>query len=265
MGDPFEQKKQHILNGLNLTNEGSPDTSPKGSIDLKCLPIINLINSKKNMVTTSSCSGRVSVYLQGRKLQSLGTFSEGSKGNEGHWLFITHDPENVSNWSRNLKFMQVNQNSIRDVSISDSRHILYKFEPFILHVKCKSLDTAGSLYTAAMNTGFRESGIGTNFNVAIRTSIRLDVPIGYYDPLEETIWLYVSEEYLAFLDKLSVEKFRENFTKIDLLYKAIELLDDADSLPDTRETKEQRRERKRREGLAKRDELHFQKASTLGQ
>lgn len=265
MGDPFQQKKEHILNEISFTNEGSPDASPKGSLDLKCWPIISLINSKKNMVTTSSCSGRVSVYLQGRKLQSSTTFNKGAKGNEGGWLFITHDPDNVRNWSRNLNFKQINHKSIEDVSISDSRHILYKFEPFILHVKCKSLDTAGSLYTAAMNTGFRESGIGTNFNVAIRTSIRLDVPIGYYDPSDETLWLYVSQEYLAFLDKLSVERFRENFTKMNLLYKAIEQLDDTDSRVDTRETKEQRRERKRREGLARRDEIHSQITSTLGQ
>ena len=46
---------------------------------------------------------------------------------------------------------------------ASARSILYKFEPLILHVKCRNESMAQKLYVLAMNNGFRESGIGKQF------------------------------------------------------------------------------------------------------
>nr|POF15837.1 trna wybutosine-synthesizing protein 2/3/4 [Quercus suber] len=60
--------------------------------------------------------------------------------------------------------------------------LVLRFEPLIVAVECKDLASAQSLVSTARSAGFRESDI-TNANnkrviVAIRCSIRLEVPLG---------------------------------------------------------------------------------------
>ncbi|ODV79430.1 TYW3-domain-containing protein [Suhomyces tanzawaensis NRRL Y-17324] len=251
MQDPFDQKKQAILHEIGATNGGIPDSSPKGSIDEICIPIINLINSNQDMVTTSTCSGRVSVFLEGVKDIGKEEVKIGSKGNQGHWIFVTHHPEELPGWYDNVDF-KFHQHWETN---SNTRHILYKFEPLILHVKCRNLAAANALYTTAMNCGFRESGIGSNNIVAIRISIKLDVPIGYLEG--EDYVSYVSKEYLGMITQLSLDRFRENFKKLDVLHKAIEAM--RPKHQEKVETKEERRQRKIAEGMARRDGVLKQK------
>ncbi|KAI3404858.1 hypothetical protein KGF56_002375 [Candida oxycetoniae] len=215
MQDPFRQKKQSILASISTNGPDNVDASPKGTIDEHCLPIINLINAHPDMVTTSSCSGRVSVYLEGTQDKIV------SKGNHGKWLFVTHDPSEMLDWYKTLNFtFEPNFPS----SAYNARGIIYKFEALILHVKCRDFATAKQLYTVAMGCGFRESGIGGNFNVAIRISIKLDIPIGYQ--YEEGKYVcFVSQEYLEYITKLSIDRFDENFKKLQQLYSAIEKMD----------------------------------------
>ncbi|KAG7663460.1 uncharacterized protein J8A68_003007 [[Candida] subhashii] len=256
MQDPFDQKKQAILNEITLNSEDNLDASPKGTIDEHCIPIINLINSDPNMVTTSSCSGRVSVFLEGKKQENDTKII--AKGNEGRWLFVTHDTSDLNNWYTKVDFKyHENQFPPQD---NNHRSISFKFEPLILHVKCRDLDQATKLYTCAMNNGFRESGIGSNFNVAIRISIKLDIPIGYYENDTEELISFVSESYLDYVTKLSFERFNENFKKLDQLYKSIECLIKSSSSESSssgitkKESKEERRQRKIREGLQRQQE-----------
>ena len=49
----FDSSKLDLLN--NLAN--GMDYSPKGSIDLPIVDLVNFINKNENYVTTSSCSG----------------------------------------------------------------------------------------------------------------------------------------------------------------------------------------------------------------
>ncbi|CAH6723362.1 tRNA wybutosine-synthesizing protein 3 [[Candida] jaroonii] len=238
MLDPFDQKKQLILKEIGDDTSVTKDLSPKGSIDEPCIPIINLINAHPNMVTTSSCSGRVSVFIEGIKDRE----KIGSKGNQGHWIYVNHHPD-IENWYKTIDY-KINTQSTPTNELT--RYILYKFEPLILHVKCRDLDSANELYKVAMSCGFRESGIGTNNIVAIRISIKLDIPIGYYD---EEVVFNVDETYLDFVTKLAKDRFTENFRKLDQLYDAIKVMGVVEKK--VVETKEERRERKIREGLAK--------------
>lgn len=199
------------------------------------------------MVTTSSCSGRVSVFLEGVK----DTTKIGSKGNEGRWLYVNHEPE-IENWYKQFLFVQ---DVLAFPSSPLTRFVLYKFEPLILHVKCRDLFTAQELYKTAMNCGFRESGINNNNIVAIRISIKLDVPIGFMDHLN--IIVNVNENYLQFLTKLSIDRFTENFKKLNQLEEAIQNMEF--KREPVKETKEQRRDRKMREGMARREEVREMK------
>lgn len=211
--NPFDQKKAFILSGINSAKN---DLSPKGTIDQLCLPIITLINSHNDMVTTSSCSGRISIFVEGSK-KHKNNIKVGGKGNGGYWLFVSHNKENLADWTANCEFSPEN-NEINQ----ESRLILYKFEPFILHVKCRDFDMASKLFNLAMSCGFRESGIGSNNIVAIRINIKLDIPIGYYDEKIDKLKLFVTKDYINILNQLVIKKFNENFRKLDDLYKKID-------------------------------------------
>ncbi|CUM51591.1 uncharacterized protein AC631_02712 [Debaryomyces fabryi] len=255
MQDPFDQKKKSILAEIGTTDETTPDASPKGTIDEFCIPIINLINSNKDMVTTSSCSGRVSVFLEGVKDINQDDVKIGAKGNNGRWIFVTHDPKDLPDWFSSVNFKYITDTSSYESTSVTTRYILYKFEPLILHVKCRDLEMANKLYSAAMSCGFRESGIGTNNIVGIRISIKLDVPIGFLNELTEELVSFVSQDYLRVITKLSEDRFKENFKKLDALYKAVESLNTLQNSTSKVETKEERRVRKMKEGLARREEV----------
>lgn len=91
MLDSFSKEKSDFLK--------KKDKSKKGCVDEDIKEIINLINSKKDYYTTSSCSGRI-VLLE--KLSS--------KKNESNWLFVKHDKikfneiqGSLTNYYKNIK------------------------------------------------------------------------------------------------------------------------------------------------------------------
>jgi tRNA wybutosine-synthesizing protein 3 len=63
----FIRKKAKILSQLAVPAAEYDDLSPKGSIDDGIRDLIDEINACEAFVTTSSCAGRVSVFLEGQK------------------------------------------------------------------------------------------------------------------------------------------------------------------------------------------------------
>ncbi|KPA77565.1 hypothetical protein ABB37_06938 [Leptomonas pyrrhocoris] len=55
----FVSHKSHILANLQ---SNACDLSPKGSVDAKCLPVMGLLNTQPDYITTSSCSGRIALF-----------------------------------------------------------------------------------------------------------------------------------------------------------------------------------------------------------
>jgi tRNA wybutosine-synthesizing protein 3 len=102
---PFEQRKKAILDQLNAPDNEYTDLSPKGSIDSGIRDLIEELNKIPGLVTTSSCAGRVSVFLEGKKKpaptpestvddgdgEERPIATPGGKGG-GRWLFVSHDP-----------------------------------------------------------------------------------------------------------------------------------------------------------------------------
>ena len=124
----FTAKKIAILASLAVPDTNYTDASPKGSVDVAIKPLIDRINAMDGVVTTSSCAGRMSVFLEGTKERSSGSRVDkdgnalkrignevemgdvelegmggtrnifrqnavpGGKGNGGRWLFVTHEP-----------------------------------------------------------------------------------------------------------------------------------------------------------------------------
>lgn len=264
----FDRQKTHLLEEIGLNSKNNPDASPKGTIDVLCIPLIKLINGHKDMITTSTCSGRLSVFLEGDKTHNKDSMEGdkreqvkiGAKGEGGHWLFVSHEKEEINEWWKRNDIQFKYENTINDSDYDvQTRFVLFKYEPLILHVKCRDFKSASRLYSTAMGCGFRESGIGANNNVAIRISIRLDVPIGFMNKKGELVFT-VSEPYIEMITKLAHDRFLENERKLEQLYNKIdkEIIQYVQKEENT-ETKEERKERKIREGMAIREEVRKQK------
>ncbi|KAL0468656.1 methyltransferase TYW3 domain-containing protein [Neurospora intermedia] len=123
----FLTRKSKILSQLSVPDVEYTDASPKGSVDVAIRDLIDEINhGYEGLVTTSSCAGRVSVYLEGvkrkkdNKASGAGGVEEGEGDGEGggedgvrastvattaavtasssggkgggEWLFVSHDP-----------------------------------------------------------------------------------------------------------------------------------------------------------------------------
>lgn len=104
----FESRKRKILADLSIPDAEYTDLSPKGSVDEGIRVLINDINTLPGLVTTSSCAGRISVFLEGRKKQQQQQQQQqavsdeqqqqqrqfvpsGGKG-AGKWLYVSHEP-----------------------------------------------------------------------------------------------------------------------------------------------------------------------------
>ncbi|NXU54227.1 TYW3 protein, partial [Turnix velox] len=83
-----------------------------------------------------------------------------------------------------------------------------KFEPFVLHVLCEELQDAQLLHSAAIASGFKNSGItvgkGGKITLAVRSAHCLEVPLSHKGKL------MVSEEYIEFLVLVANQKMEEN-------------------------------------------------------
>ncbi|KAF8453028.1 tRNA wybutosine-synthesizing protein, partial [Terfezia claveryi] len=126
MSTHFQQKKLNILTRLALD---TPDASPKGYVDEEIRPLVDQLNKHNGIVTTSSCAGRIAVFLEGVK-KELAANAEptslererlpdglrgnldyssvnidigledgapkragiGGKGPGGQWIFVSHAP-----------------------------------------------------------------------------------------------------------------------------------------------------------------------------
>ncbi|KAJ0123491.1 hypothetical protein J7T55_011956 [Diaporthe amygdali] len=63
----FARRKAAILAQLAVPDDEYTDLSPKGTVDAGIRDLIDEINGLAGLVTTSSCAGRVSVFLEGRR------------------------------------------------------------------------------------------------------------------------------------------------------------------------------------------------------
>lgn len=153
--DPFAQKKHFILSQLAQTSETNLDASPKGTVDVHLLDLIGLINAHEDMVTTSSCSGRLSVFLEGDKVVQAGAAGSagygaedgdrekvGGKGQGGKWLYVTHEPGEVGVrewWPDVENYTEEAEDEVTTTTTDDSvnrRYVLYKFEAMVCSRFC---------------------------------------------------------------------------------------------------------------------------------
>ncbi|EUC38915.1 hypothetical protein COCCADRAFT_353 [Bipolaris zeicola 26-R-13] len=271
----FAARKQRILAQLDTPDADYHDLSPKGSVDAPIRDLIGEINRLEGFVTTSSCSGRISVFLEGRKAESSIDDSSiegdsragpGGKGGGGAWLFLSHEP--VQNVDKNHDFLPdfgLKKSEIDNEGPSvSSRYIHLKFEPMILHILTASIDDAQHVLNAALAAGFRESGavsLGStkgesNPIVAVRSAgYSFDSIIGYQNANGDNIAL-VNEKYLQTLVSIANERFKINLDRITRFRNALlDAQQQSTSHPPDWEDADARKKRKREEGLARQQAL----------
>ena len=115
--------------------------------------------------TTSSCSGRITLFLDRRA--PGGTQSKG-----GEWLLITHGtvewaalrhalfdtfPSRLHAGKAAAAAADANTGADADKSepATEAGALTLRFEPFILAVECATLDAASRMLRVAANAGFR--------------------------------------------------------------------------------------------------------------
>ena len=139
----FQDKKRKILEDLAAPAEDYTDLSPKGSVDEGVRELCDEINGLDGYVTTSSCAGRIAVYLDGsgkdRGEDELieSTAREAGKGGKGggKWLFVSHEPvktDNVSGEGEVFKMFGIQHVSPSvPASSANGRLVYLKFEPMV--------------------------------------------------------------------------------------------------------------------------------------
>lgn len=121
------------------------DKSTKGSWDKEILDLLNFINSLEDYYTTSSCSGRIVLISEQDKKESK-------------WLFVSHSPVSELKINERCWFLQ---------------------ESPIIHIRCRSLESAAKLIDIACGVGLKKSGVISlsNITVEIRGNERIECPV----------------------------------------------------------------------------------------
>ena len=169
----FDKEKSEELSRLY---EGH-DLSPKGSIDLPCLDLVNFINEELcDYVTTSSCSGRISIYQDN---------ADESKG--VHWLLVKHgclSKDLLLSCIARAKATGGGRAAAEEAGQENGQiapSMTLKCEGMILHCKCRDVTSAARLHQVSLAAGYREGGITIgkhHIMLAIRTTAyTLEAPL----------------------------------------------------------------------------------------
>lgn len=145
----FSSKKSKILQQLALPEDQYEDASPKGSVDSGIRDLVDDINRQEDLVTTSSCAGRIAIYLEGRvngnaaderandsttapRKGSTGR-SAGGKGN-GRWLFVSHDLVVPASSEKGSLYEMLDLDATKQhlaPEVDGTRFCHFKFEPMV--------------------------------------------------------------------------------------------------------------------------------------
>ncbi|RHY96473.1 hypothetical protein DYB35_005215 [Aphanomyces astaci] len=199
----FDASKREIMHKLQEVI----DKSPKGSVDAPIVDMITRLNAHPNYVTCSSCSGRIAVFCGVAQTPHDEDSHLITKG--GKWLVSSHAPVTYDEFA----------SSVLADPTSLQGMVIFKHEPFIMHVQCRDEESAKALLQVGLACGFRESGVvlgNKRTMVAIRTTANaMEIPIALQGQL------MVTDAYLRWILDIANQKFHANRSKTDKLFAAM--------------------------------------------
>jgi len=183
----FERRKQDCLT--------KDDKSSIGSWDKPIQKLCDRINKTDNYYTLSSCSGRhVLIKNVEKKTHDL-------------FLFRTHDK---------ISFRELKKELTR--ALESKEGVIYKQEPVILHICCKTLEDSEKMLNQARICGWKNSGIMSlqgRIVLELRSTEHLALPI-----IEKGKFL-VDDEFLRVLVREGNKRLVKTWEKIDKLEKSL--------------------------------------------
>lgn len=163
------------------------DKSPQGHIDADIVPLLKALN--REYITTSSCSGRI-------------TLMKGVKKGEAIWLYKSHyhgDLEEIYKITSKLE---------------NNEQLRFIFEPFIIHVKCENLEHAEKLLKIILQYGLKKSSL-----ISFKNNI---IEINNSGKIETIITNQLTKDYLKILiDEANkrLQKCKENIKMLEDIFK----------------------------------------------
>ncbi|GAX17165.1 hypothetical protein FisN_10Lh010 [Fistulifera solaris] len=245
----FSRTRQQHNNFANSKVQclGKRDKSSAGRIDPKVVEICAVINDLPFYYTTSSCAGRCYLY-RGPGIKSTNSFERfrvnHDKIHEPERYFdlttLETDPTGGGDPVRSIGQYDYNDyNNGEDTFLKpedtpavdpvtthatvEGNSLFLRFEPFILHVACRSLETAAALMNAA-RPSFKNVGLTTwkdsRYLVAIWGDEGLDMPVSLPQMNKHTDHdmvqpIFRDSAMLHWLAALINERHDRNWSKID--------------------------------------------------
>lgn len=181
----FSEQKKQVLSRI--------DKSKKGEIDDGIKAVVDIINSKSNYYTTSSCSGRI-ILIQ----------KKSTKKYDCEWILVSHNK---------IKFDDVKKALLKPLDYK----VWFRQEPMILHVACKTLEDARDFLKLARQV-YKRAGI-------ISPSGKIIVEIIGSEFMDTVISkdkkILVSDEYLNILVDEANIKLSSNKAGINRFYEVL--------------------------------------------
>lgn len=185
----FDRQKEHVLSKVDL--------SRKGSVDAPIVDLCQWMNQQPDLVTLSSCSGRVLM------LREAPPSADRRRKAGCEWLAVCHDPEPPEFWVSTFENRKPEEEGC----------VVLKFEAFLLHVQCRSLEVGQWIAQMASEAGFRNTGMTISkagkIVVAVRSTHGMEVPLT--DDAGES---FVSPTYLEYLVRKANRLMEVNLQKI---------------------------------------------------
>ncbi len=167
-----------------------------GAVDPPIVPLLELLNSHTDYVTTSSCSGRIALL------------STSLSERKGESFFFRK-------WHRPILFDEL-WDAI--AGYSGGGRLLLKFDPFIIHVGARDFEAALRLLRVARGAGVKIAGIQSADSAKVHVEIRgIDaVSLPVFDGS-----LLVSSDYVRYLVGYLNWKMLRNQERLERLYRAV--------------------------------------------
>lgn len=163
------------------------DKSPQGFIDPDIIPLLTILNEDERFETTSSCSGRI-------------TLMSGVRKGDAKWVYKTHELADASTVYAVLQ------------DLAEGETLRFMYEPFIVHLKCKTFDDVTEMLSLLHTNGLKKSGMisGKNLIVEINDTGRIEtildksLSLEYIERLvaEANTRQKKTKERIKFLEKL---------------------------------------------------------------
>ena len=183
----FQKEKKDVL--------VKQDKSKKKKVDIGIKKLVDLINSKENYYTSSSCSGRIVLI----KMNS-------ERKDKAEWAYITHNKADFGQIKKALR---------------KKSNIWFKQEPLIIHVCCDTVESAKKFILQSRKV-FKRAGIisikKNKVTVEVIGNERIETLVKRNDKI------MVSDDYLRELIREANKKMDKNKANISEYYKLIKNL-----------------------------------------